>query len=332
MHPFAETKYQVISTAFALILVACGAAPSMSDSAPEQVESASTAAPLDVAAPGEPAFFAGSLNGANEVPNGAAAGDEDRRAIAFMEIRGNDVSFAIEFRGIEGLTAGHLHQGAKGTNGPVKIPFFTTPVPCGQTSVSGTVRVDDPQLLDDIRSNPGNFYFNLHTEPFPDGAVRGQVHALSSAIDMKRALKQNFRASVIRGAQIYACTVQADGTFAFTQDNVRATLEGGISHFFVNPGPAGPPEWRARDGSAVTGRVTARIPNGAGNIAELHLAATQVGESRGRLAGIDEILRLNTVGGVAPSGSCDPIKQPTHAAPYQADYVFIDATGPHSDP
>src|SRR5215469_14306345 len=46
--------------------------------------------------------------------------------------------------------------------------------------------------------------------------------------------------------------------------------------------------------------------NGAGNIAELNLDATQTGDSTGLLAHAVEVLRLNTLGGVAPAGTCDP--------------------------
>jgi hypothetical protein len=267
-------------------------------------------------------YFTGSLNGDNEVPK---TGDKNGDALAFLSIKGNEVSFAVKFDGIKAPTAGGLHQGAKGTSGDVKIPFFTQPLPNGQTSVTGTVQVKDQQVLDGLRANPGDFYFDLSNRKYPKGALRGQVHQLTSAIDMNTALKVNLKAPVKQGVQIYACTKQSDGTFAFTQDNVRATLDQKISHFFVNPGPAGPPEWLARDKSAVTGKVLTRTPNGTGNIAELDLAATQAGLPTGLLAGINEILRLNTVGGVAPAGTCDPAVQPKAEVKYQADYVFIDA-------
>ncbi|MFI0449446.1 DUF3455 domain-containing protein [Actinomadura sp. 6N118] len=263
------------------------------------------------------AFFATSLNGANVV----SGGDKDGSAVAYLGVKGDQVSFAIESRDIGVPTSGELHQGAKGTNGDAKISFFTRP--SGLGSVSGTVRVSDQKLLDQLRNDPGSFYIDLHNRQFTGGAVRGQVHKLTSAIDMKRALRQNFKASVLKGVQIYACTQQANGTFAFTQDNVRASLQRKISHFFVNPGPAGPPKWLAKDGSAVTGSVISRTPNGSGNIAELDLAATQAGEPEGLLSGINEILRLNTVGGVAPAGSCEPGSKAE--VPYRADYVFIDA-------
>ena len=125
------------------------------------------------------------------------------------------------------------------------------------------------------------------------------------------------------GLQIYACTAQADGSFAFTQHDVDAHLTDDIHHTFVRP-LAGTPQWQAPDGSAVTGKVVTKNANGAGNIAELNLDATQIGTSTGLLAHAVEVLRLNTAGGVAPAGPCDPQATPIASVPYQADYVFIN--------
>jgi len=87
---------------------------------------------------------------------------------------------------------------------------------------------------------------------------------------------------------------------------------------------AGSPQWQAPDGSAVTGTVVTKNANGAGNIAELNLDATQTGTSTGLLAHVVEVLRLNTHGGVQPAGTCDPQATPTVAVPYAADYIFIN--------
>jgi len=87
---------------------------------------------------------------------------------------------------------------------------------------------------------------------------------------------------------------------------------------------AGPPQWQAPDGSAVSGKVVTKNANGDANIAELNLDATQIGSPGGLLGNVVEVLRLNTVGGVAPSGVCDPQATPIVAVPYQADYLFIN--------
>ncbi|MFF7731188.1 CHRD domain-containing protein [Streptomyces sp. NPDC008001] len=267
-------------------------------------------------------FLAGSLNGANEVPaaDGKAVGDKDGRALAFLRVQDDEVSFAFSFRGIAPPTAAHLHQGVRGKNGDVRIPFFAQKLPDGRNSATGTVKVTDGKLLEALKSGPDGFYLNLHTGEFPGGAVRGQVHRLSAPLDMNTAVNA-FRASVVKGSQIYVCTERDGGGFAFAQENVSATLDGDIVHSFVRPG--GDPQWVAPDRSAVTGKVVARTPNGDGNVPELDLRATASGAGTGVLAATTEILRLNTQGGAAPAGPCDPQRQPKAAVPYRADYVFI---------
>lgn len=77
----------------------------------------------------------------------------------------------------------------------------------------------------------------------------------------------------------------------------------------------------APDRSQVTAKLISRTPNGDKNIPELDLAATQTGKPRGLRAGTAEILRLNTEGGVAPAGDCEP--GAIAKVPYKADYVFV---------
>ncbi|MFD7664495.1 CHRD domain-containing protein [Streptomyces sp. NPDC059788] len=273
------------------------------------------------------ASFVSSLDGSDVV---SAPGDRDGRALAFLRLRGDRLSFALSFRGVGAPTAATLQEAGKGAEGPVRIPLFKGKPRAGKATVSGTVTVADPRVRDALRSRPNGFSFNLHTAQFPRGAVRGQLHALSGSPDADRALRHSVRASVIRGAQVYACTRQTDGHYAYTQRNVRALLEGGIAHSFVAPGPKGPPVWVAPDRSAVTGTVRSRTPNGAGNIPELALDARQAGRPGGLLGGTVEVFRLNTAGGVAPAGACDPAVRPEVAVPYKADYVFV-GTGRTAD-
>ena len=117
--------------------------------------------------------------------------------------------------------------------------------------------------------------------------------------------------------------IAAASALGLVQHDVEARLSGGIHHTFVRP-LAGVPQWQAPDGSAVSGAVVDRNANGAGNIAELNLDATQIGKSTGLLSQAVEVLRLNTVGGVAPAGTCDPQATPIVNVPYQADYLFIN--------
>ena len=263
-----------------------------------------------------PAVLVASLEGRNEV----GAGAPDGQALELIGIKGNTLTYSVAWRGIGTPTEADIHAAARGVDGPVVVPLFTTPRPAGGFA-SGSVTVADPTLLDALRSDPSGFYADLHTTDFPNGAVRAQFHGLNHAVSTSgvAALQE----SVVLGSQIYACTLQLDGSFAFTQHDVEAHLTGGIHHTFVQP-LAGTPQWQAPDGSAVSGKLVSKNANGAGNIAELNLDATQIGASTGLLANVVEVLRLNTVGGVAPTGSCDPQATPIVNVPYQADYLFIN--------
>jgi hypothetical protein len=268
-------------------------------------------------ATGAPAVLIASLEGRNEVTGGATAG----QALELIGLQGSTLSYSVTWRGIGTPTEADIHAGARGVDGPVVVPLFTTPRPADGFA-SGSVTVTDPALLAALRSDPGSFYTDLRTAKFPGGAARAQLHLLTHTVATSGVAA--VQESVALGSQIYACTARPDGSFAFTQHNVDAHLTDDIHHTFVRP-DAGPPQWQAPDGSAVAGtKVVTRNDNGAGNIAELNLDGTQIGASTGLLAHAVEVLRLNTVGGVAPAGTCDPQATPTVNVPYQADYVFIN--------
>lgn len=264
---------------------------------------------------GAPAVLVASLEGRNEVTGGA----RDGQALELIGLQGDTLSYTVRWSGIGIPTQAAIRAGGPGVDGPVVVPLFSTASPAGVAS--GTVKVTDPAVLDGLRSNPSGFYADLSTAIFPGGAARAQLHLLNHTVSTSGAAA--VQESVVLGSQVYACTAQPDGSFAFTQNNVDAHLTGGIHHTFVQPA-AGPPQWQAPDGSAVTGAVVTKNANGAGNIAELNLNATQIGAATGLLAHVVEVLRLNTVGGVAPAGSCDPQVTPTVHVPYHADYVFIN--------
>ena len=302
-----------IGAAFAAA-VAFGTLAISAASAASDVTPPGITVPADSA--GAPAVLVASLEGRNEVTPGAPQG----QALELIGIQGNTISYSVSWRGIGTPTEADIHAGGRGVDGPVVVPLFTTPRPADGFA-SGSVTVTDPTLLDALRSNPQGFYADLHTTEFPAGAARAQLHALNHAVSTSgvAALQE----SVVLGSQIYACTLQTDGSFAFSQHDVDAHLTGGIHHTFVQP-LAGTPQWQAPDGSAVTGKLVTKNANGADNIAELNLDATQIGTSTGMLSHAVEVLRLNTVGGVAPTGTCDPQATPIANVPYQADYIFIN--------
>ncbi|MFL6073783.1 MAG: CHRD domain-containing protein [Mycobacteriales bacterium] len=151
---------------------------------------------------GEPAVFLSAvLEGRNEVPTpgGPAVGDPHGKAVEVLRIQGDKVSYAIRWQNLGTPTAGHVHQGVTGKNGPVVIPFFA-PLPATARAVTGTVTVADANLLTALRTNPGGFYANLHTAAFPGGAVRGQLHA-SRPVDLNGVLRAGSLAALMDGGQ-----------------------------------------------------------------------------------------------------------------------------------
>ncbi|MEV6394284.1 CHRD domain-containing protein [Streptomyces sp. NPDC051907] len=284
------------------------------------------------------ALFVASLRGANEVPapGGPAVGDHDAAALEFVRVKGDRVSVAVKWRGADKPTALHIHQGPKGANGGVKVDF-TSVLAQGERAdkgwsgtgwsgtATGTVEVADKAFLAAFQQDPNAFYANLHTAQFPGGAVRGQFHRVTGASSSPSSssfadVLDSFQASVIRGRQIYECKKGQDGKLSFQQRDVRAVLGRGVAHSFTAPN-SGTPQWIAPDRSAVTGALISRTPNGAENIPELNIKATPSGAKKGLFAHTQEIFRLNTVGGVAPAGTC--AEGAVVGVPYGADYVFV---------
>ena len=130
-----------------------------------------------------PAFADGvvlfaTLSGGHEVtPAGdASAGDTNGWGSATIMIRNStQLCYAILVTGITAPTAAHIHEARAGANGGIAQGL--TPPPSGNPGrVSGCLTPDDTDLVRRLRSNPSNFYVNVHNGDFPNGAVRGQLH------------------------------------------------------------------------------------------------------------------------------------------------------------
>jgi hypothetical protein len=76
------------------------------------------------------------------------------------------------------ITGLHVHQGAKGTNGPVVIDSGVTSFTDadGQGNVTTVVTGVSPTTLQAILDSPRGYYVNLHTSANPSGALRDQLH------------------------------------------------------------------------------------------------------------------------------------------------------------
>lgn len=126
-----------------------------------------------------------------------------------------------------------------------------------------------------------------------------------------------------RGVQIYTCGPKKDAPqeleWSLKAPEAELLDAGGKSigkHF------AGP-SWQASDGSKVVGAMKAKADApGAAAIPWL-LVEVKSSEGQGALAHVTYVQRVNTEGGKAPTGGCDPAHlQAQTRVDYQADYFF----------
>jgi hypothetical protein len=82
---------------------------------------------------------------------------------------------------IKDVTAGHIHLGKQGENGPIVFTMFKYDPPRNEVSESGTITSDKLEgpmkgksVLDmALVGSKGSLYMNIHTVENPNGEIRG---------------------------------------------------------------------------------------------------------------------------------------------------------------
>jgi hypothetical protein len=126
------------------------------------------------------------------------------------------------------------------------------------------------------------------------------------------------------GVQIYICNGKLDGTFGWTGLAPQANLfndDGKLlgTHFIG-------PTWQGNDGSSVVGAKVAAATIDASAVPWLLLKGVSHAAESGRFSDVTSVQRLSTVGGIAPTDTCDA----THnlgtvvQVPYSAEYFFYE--------
>ena len=103
---------------------------------------------------------------------GSAATDMDGRGTAKLRLnRARErVCFTITVRNIDDVVAAHIHR--KSDSG-IAVDLITAPV-SGNRFTGCTEDVAKSQIRRIVR-RPRRFYVNVHTTPFPGGAVQGTL-------------------------------------------------------------------------------------------------------------------------------------------------------------
>ena len=123
--------------------------------------------------------FVATLSGQEEVPptNSQATG------MAEFTVSGDNAEYSVNASNIQGVTAGHIHSGGQGENGPIVVTLFKNDSPTNEVSETGSITVDKlegpmagKQLTDLVTAmSNGETYVNIHTEQNPNGEIRGQI-------------------------------------------------------------------------------------------------------------------------------------------------------------
>lgn len=114
-------------------------------------------------------LFSADLNGIQEVPSNASPGTGFGSVL--LSDDQTSITVSLSFSGLlAAQTAAHIHgPAAPGVNGPVVFPL-----PLGQVSnaVFSVTPAQVAILMNEL------FYFNVHSQQFPGGEIRGQIQAV----------------------------------------------------------------------------------------------------------------------------------------------------------
>jgi CHRD domain len=113
-----------------------------------------------------PVPYHAAMAASEEVSPGPSGG----AGTAKITIDGINLCYDLTWNAATGTPfVAHIHQGPKGTSGPIVVSLSPT-----RAHTCTTVA---PLVASGIAGNPGNYYVNLHTQDYPDGAIRGQLAA-----------------------------------------------------------------------------------------------------------------------------------------------------------
>ena len=110
-----------------------------------------------------------NLTGAAEVP-GPGDTNSSGTVQVTLDSDKNEVCYDLTVAKLDDATAAHIHEGAAGKEGPVKVGLDAPK--SGSTKGCKTV---DAAVVQDMMAHPANYYVNVHNASHPKGALRGQL-------------------------------------------------------------------------------------------------------------------------------------------------------------
>jgi len=100
-------------------------------------------------------------------------GDLDGEGTAELNLipKREKICYTLPVTGIDPATDAHIHKAAAGQNGPI-VKALRAPTDGDSQGCARSSR----KLIMKIKNNPSAYYVNVHNVPFPNGALRGQLH------------------------------------------------------------------------------------------------------------------------------------------------------------
>jgi hypothetical protein len=141
------------------------------------------------------------LSSSAEVPTSISAASS---GTASVTIAGKKVCWAFTLHGVDHPDAAHIHNGGPTVSGPVVVPLGAAFAPSGCTTASSNV-------TDAILASPATYYVNVHSQKYPDGAVRGQLVGGGSKVGPTGSTSQHVVgiAGIVPNGIFKTCTIQA---------------------------------------------------------------------------------------------------------------------------
>lgn len=128
-------------------------------------------------------YFDAVLSPDNEVPPRASGASGAAR----FTFDGTTVTFKVLASNLNNYTQGHIHSGATGVNGPVRVTLLSFQTPAlsitegtlaeGSFTAANVTGIEFGALIEEMRA--GTAYVNFHTTTYPGGEIRGQVRLLN---------------------------------------------------------------------------------------------------------------------------------------------------------
>jgi CHRD domain len=109
-----------------------------------------------------------SLTGEKEVPG---PGDPNGWGHAWVKVYKAKVCYKLKVKRIKPATDAHIHRGGPNVAGPIVVPLKAP-----TDGSSEGCKAISKQLSKNLREHPWRYYVNVHNMPYPEGAIRGQLH------------------------------------------------------------------------------------------------------------------------------------------------------------